>query len=73
MFAALGQAVLGSLRGNSVVMAQTRTKMRLFWVRPSETKRVRKHGWNTRLSTFGGRRIIMNRILRGRQVLTHPG
>ncbi|CAG9770444.1 unnamed protein product [Ceutorhynchus assimilis] len=49
----------------------TRSVIRCHFPRPSEKKRVRRHGWQTRMSTPEGRRIIMNRILKGRWVLTH--
>ncbi|KAK0168989.1 hypothetical protein PV327_002743 [Microctonus hyperodae] len=39
--------------------------------RPSETKRVKTHGWKTRMSTLHGRKIIMRRILRGCHELSH--
>lgn len=49
----------------------TRTKMRCHFPRPSEVKRIKRHGWETRMSTKDGRRVIMNRILKGRWVYTH--
>lgn len=50
---------------------QIRTNVRKFFARPSENKRIRKHGWKARMSTPAGRRIIMRRMLKGRHVLTH--
>lgn len=47
------------------------SKTRCYFPRPSETKRVLNHGWAKRMSTPGGRRVIMNRILKGRHVLSH--
>jgi len=38
---------------------------------PSEVKRIRKFGWNARMATWSGRKIIMNRIIKNRDVLTH--
>ncbi|XP_023946948.1 39S ribosomal protein L34, mitochondrial [Bicyclus anynana] len=48
-----------------------RTKVRCYFPRPNEVRRVRRHGWKTRISTPNGRRIIMRRLLKGRFVLTH--
>lgn len=48
-----------------------RTKVRCYFPRPSEVKRIKKHGMKARLSTAAGRRIIMRRILKGRHVLSH--
>ncbi|XP_065348812.1 large ribosomal subunit protein bL34m [Cloeon dipterum] len=45
--------------------------IRCHFPRPSEIKRVRRHGWKKRMSTLAGRKIIMNRILKGRFVLSH--
>ncbi|CAL1272401.1 unnamed protein product [Larinioides sclopetarius] len=50
---------------------QIRTYVRKHFPRPSERKRVRTHGWEKRLSTPGGRAILMRRILKGRFVLSH--
>ena len=36
---------------------------------PSETKRHRKSSWDTRISTPGGKNMIMKRILKRKQVL----
>ncbi|XP_045450432.1 39S ribosomal protein L34, mitochondrial [Melitaea cinxia] len=48
-----------------------RTKVRCYFPRPNEVKRVRRHGWKTRMSTPSGRRVIMRRFLKGRHVLSH--
>ncbi|XP_041981058.1 39S ribosomal protein L34, mitochondrial [Aricia agestis] len=48
-----------------------RTKIRCYFPRPNEVRRVRRHGWATRMSTPNGRRTIMRRILKGRYVLSH--
>lgn len=45
--------------------------VRHFFPRPSEVKRIKKHGWKQRLSTPAARQILMRRILKGRHVLTH--
>ncbi|XP_043210169.1 39S ribosomal protein L34, mitochondrial-like isoform X2 [Amphibalanus amphitrite] len=50
---------------------QLRTAMRVHFPRPREVKRLRTHGWKTRLQTPAGRRIIMRRLLKGRHVLSH--
>ncbi|KAK7865004.1 hypothetical protein R5R35_000029 [Gryllus longicercus] len=57
--------------GENVQIITTRTNVRCHFPRPSEQKRVKRHGWKTRMSTLPGRRIIMRRILHGRHVLTH--
>lgn len=46
-------------------------KVRCHFPKPRETKRINVHGWKTRMSTWGGRRVIMNRILKGRHCLSH--
>jgi len=48
-----------------------RNKMRYHFPHPNETKRIKKHGWNARMATLGGRKIIMRRILKGKHVLSH--
>ncbi|CAG9566002.1 unnamed protein product [Danaus chrysippus] len=53
------------------LLASIRTKVRCYFPRPNEVRRVRRHGWNTRISTPNGRRVIMRRLLKGRFVLTH--
>ncbi|GBM65264.1 hypothetical protein AVEN_46105-1 [Araneus ventricosus] len=50
---------------------QIRTNVRKHFPRPSERKRVKTHGWEKRLSTPGGRAVLMRRILKGRFVLSH--
>ena len=44
---------------------------RVHFPRPSEVKRIRRHGWKKRMSTPEGRKIIMKRILKGTYILTH--
>ncbi|KAF4522898.1 hypothetical protein B566_EDAN012056 [Ephemera danica] len=39
--------------------------------RPNERRRINRHGWNKRMATVAGRRILMRRILKGRHVLSH--
>ncbi|XP_011562746.3 39S ribosomal protein L34, mitochondrial [Plutella xylostella] len=48
-----------------------RNKVRCYFPRPNEVRRVRRHGWQTKISTPNGRRQIMRRILKGKFVLTH--
>ncbi|XP_059486438.1 large ribosomal subunit protein bL34m [Neocloeon triangulifer] len=45
--------------------------IRCHFPRPNEAKRIRRHGWKKRMSTLNGRKILMNRILKGRFVLSH--
>uniref|UniRef100_A0A4P6D9U4 Large ribosomal subunit protein bL34m n=3 Tax=Rhodnius TaxID=13248 RepID=A0A4P6D9U4_RHOPR len=47
------------------------SKARCYFPRPNETMRIKKHGWDHRMSTEGGRKVLMNRILKGRHVLSH--
>ncbi|KAK0174061.1 hypothetical protein PV328_007178 [Microctonus aethiopoides] len=46
-------------------------KTRDNFPRPSETKRVKTHGYKKRMSTLHGRKIIMRRILHGCYELSH--
>ena len=48
-----------------------RYNIRDHFPRPSERKRIKRHGWNKRMSSHSGQRIIMRRILKGKHVLTH--
>ncbi|CAG2184168.1 unnamed protein product [Oppiella nova] len=57
--------------GQCVQLGGVRHNVRWFFEKPSEVKRIRKHGWIARISTQKGRNIVMRRILRGRHVLTH--
>lgn len=52
-------------------LISVRNKVRCYFPRPCEYKRVKRHGLKARLSTAAGRRIIMRRILKGRHVLSH--
>ncbi|KAK9506168.1 hypothetical protein O3M35_008149 [Rhynocoris fuscipes] len=47
------------------------TNARCYFPRPNENMRIKKHGWNYRMSTEGGRKVLMNRILKGRHALSH--
>ncbi|XP_030370126.1 39S ribosomal protein L34, mitochondrial [Scaptodrosophila lebanonensis] len=48
-----------------------KTKLRCHFPKPREVKRINVHGWEARLSTPEGRRVIMRRILKGRHNLSH--
>lgn len=48
-----------------------RTKTRIHFPRPNENKRIKKHGWWTRMATKEGRRVLQRRILKGRYILSH--
>jgi len=48
-----------------------RTKTRIHFPRPNEAKRIKRHGWWTKMATREGRRILQRRILKGRYVLSH--
>ncbi|GFU02572.1 uncharacterized protein NPIL_17671 [Nephila pilipes] len=50
---------------------QIRTNVRKKFARPSERKRISKWSYEKRLSTPGGRAVLMRRILKGRFVLSH--
>ncbi|CAG4943387.1 unnamed protein product [Parnassius apollo] len=59
------------VKRDSFLVTTIRNKVRCYFPRPNEVRRVRRHGWNTRMSTPNGRRVIMRRLLKGRFVLTH--
>ena len=46
-------------------------KVRCHFPKPREVKRIKVHGWDARMATEGGRRVLMRRILKGRYVLSH--
>lgn len=48
-----------------------RTNVRNPFPKPREVKRVLNHGIEKRMSTRGGRLIIMRRILQSKGVLSH--
>ncbi|CAD0202282.1 unnamed protein product [Chrysodeixis includens] len=56
---------------DSFALTSIRNKVRCYFPRPNEVRRVRRHGWETRMSTTNGRKVIMRRLLKGRFVLTH--
>ena len=51
------------------VMQLVRHQQRFPLRFPSETKRYRKCSWDIRISTPGGKNLIMRRLLRRKQVL----
>jgi len=51
---------------------QNKTKrMQLHLMKYSEVHRVRSYGWEARMKTEGGRKMIMRKILRGEDHLAH--
>lgn len=57
--------------GGAWSLISVRTNIRNHFPKPREIKRITLHGFNKRMSTPSGRRIIMRRILQGRQILSH--
>ncbi|XP_037946055.1 39S ribosomal protein L34, mitochondrial-like [Teleopsis dalmanni] len=51
--------------------AVIKAKVRTHFPKPREVKRINVHGWEQRMSTPGGRKIIMRRILLGKHCLSH--
>lgn len=49
---------------------QVRTKVRYHLPNPTEVKRVRKQGFLKRTQTTNGRKLLMERILRGDKVIS---
>ncbi|XP_077988971.1 uncharacterized protein LOC144443378 [Glandiceps talaboti] len=48
-----------------------RTNIRGIEYQPNVRKRLKKHGWKTRVKTKGGIKCILRRKLKGRKLLTH--
>ncbi|KAL9915631.1 39S ribosomal protein L34, mitochondrial [Glossina fuscipes] len=46
-------------------------KVRCHFPKPREVKRINVHGWDKRMSTPEGRRVLMRRILKGRHNISH--
>lgn len=57
--------------GGSWSLISVRTNIRNHFPRPREHKRILNHGFEKRMSTRGGRLIIMRRILKGKHILSH--
>ncbi|RKP15079.1 ribosomal protein L34-domain-containing protein [Piptocephalis cylindrospora] len=55
----------------SPVGVQVRGKKYGSEYQPSNLKRKRKHGFLARKRSFGGRKILKRRAMKGRWVLTH--
>lgn len=66
-----GPQGINSGNSGSLFNQATRSIIRCHFPRPSERKRVKRHGWNKRMSTPEGRRVLMNRILKGRWIYSH--
>jgi len=71
LFSASAFPVLSTTKQVGPILTAVRNKIRNNWKIPKEEKRVRFHGWKTRISTPGGRAVIMRRMLKGKWVLTH--
>ncbi|XP_055607298.1 39S ribosomal protein L34, mitochondrial-like [Uranotaenia lowii] len=67
----LASSLTEASAGGAWSTLSARTVIRNQFPRAKETKRVRVHGWWTRMATREGRRILMRRILKGRHVLSH--
>ncbi|KAL1430949.1 hypothetical protein MTO96_014374 [Rhipicephalus appendiculatus] len=52
-------------------LQQVRNLMHRFFPRPSEHRRIARHGFKKRISTKSGRRVLFRRMLKGRHVLSH--
>ncbi|CAH0549013.1 unnamed protein product [Brassicogethes aeneus] len=70
-FHSLTQQATSAVNPGGLFSLATRNIIRIHFPRPSENKRVKRHGYKHRMSTKEGRRVIMNRILKGRYVITH--
>lgn len=68
---AISVATEAPAAGGAWSTISVRTIIRNHFPRAKETKRIKVHGWEKRMSTPEGRRVIMRRILKGRHVLTH--
>lgn len=53
----------------NVNLNQFRSKSRYYLPNPTEVKRVRKQGFKRKLQTAAGRKILMDRILKGDKVI----
>ncbi|KAH8411065.1 hypothetical protein KR222_011273, partial [Zaprionus bogoriensis] len=51
--------------------AVLKPKVRCHFPKPREVKRINVHGWEARMSTPEGRRVLMRRILKGRHCISH--
>jgi len=79
LFSGLSRLVIQPVQGTFSILQQVReisltaglSNVRNHFPRPSEVKRITRHGWKARLSTQNGRKVLMRRILKGRHVLSH--
>lgn len=67
----LQRAPVNAAPGGAWGPISIRTNIRDNFPRPSEAKRIRVHGWKTRMSKPSGRAIIWKRIIKGKYVLSH--
>ncbi|XP_012151635.1 mitochondrial ribosomal protein L34 [Megachile rotundata] len=70
-FGQTSTSIINSPITNQWNLSLIRTKMRYHFPRPNERRRIKRHGWFARMSTPGGRRVLMRRILKGKYVLSH--
>ncbi|XP_076751728.1 mitochondrial ribosomal protein L34 [Xylocopa sonorina] len=63
--------ISSSLITNPWSLTLSRSIIRYNFPRPNERRRIKRHGWEARMATPGGRRILMRRILKGKYVLSH--
>lgn len=73
MFHSMSQnvSVQSANAGGSWSLISVRTNIRNHFPKPREYKRIMNHGFEKRMSTRGGRLIIMRRILKGKHILSH--
>lgn len=71
MHTAIQSSPSAPVAGGSWSLTSIRTKIRNYFPRAKETKRIVNHGWHKRMSSPSGRKIIMRRILKGKHVLCH--
>lgn len=57
--------------GGAWSLISVRTNIRNHFPKPRENKRISNHGYEKRMSTRGGRLIIMRRILKNKMILSH--
>ncbi|CAL7946398.1 unnamed protein product [Xylocopa violacea] len=66
----IGQAS-SSMIINPWSLTLSRSRSRYHFPHPNERRRIKRHGWETRMSTPNGRRILMRRIVKGKYILSH--
>ncbi|XP_017770085.1 PREDICTED: uncharacterized protein LOC108557886 [Nicrophorus vespilloides] len=70
-FHSLAIPVSRDARPGGLFSLSIRNVIRCHFPRPSERKRIKRHGWEKRMSTPEGRRVLMRRILKGKHVYSH--